>query len=147
MLIQGEIFMALEWREQLSVGNDLIDEDHKHLIGLINRAEQDVQSQNMQGVTGVLADLANYAKIHFAREELIAAAAGFPDVDRMHTSHDSLVAHFQQVRQELGETFTQAAGEHFIAFLRDWLISHVIKEDLRMKPFLIKHSPRFDPRK
>jgi len=31
--------MGLQWRDQLSVGNDLIDTDHKYLIDLINRAE------------------------------------------------------------------------------------------------------------
>ena len=32
--------MSLEWREQLSVGNNVIDADHKHLIGIINQVEK-----------------------------------------------------------------------------------------------------------
>ena len=31
-------------------------------------------------------------------------------------------------------------------FLRDWLVNHIIKEDLQMKLWMIKHSPRFDLR-
>jgi hypothetical protein len=29
--------------------------------------------------------------------------------------------------------------------MRDWLINHVIKEDLLMKPALQKYPPSFDP--
>jgi hemerythrin len=49
-------------------------------------------------------------------------------------------------RDKLGDTWTQASVTEFTAFLRDWLINHVIKEDMLMKPWLLKHSPRFDPR-
>ncbi len=31
--------MSLVWREQLSVGNDAIDADHKHLIDIVNLVE------------------------------------------------------------------------------------------------------------
>jgi len=37
-------------------------------------------------------------------------------------------------------------AEKFTKLLRSWLIDHVIKEDLLMKPVLKKHSPLFDPR-
>ena len=33
--------------------------------------------------------------------------------------------------------------EEVIALLRHWLIDHVLKEDMSMKPFLSKHSPDF----
>ena len=32
--------MSLVWRDQLSVGNNVIDSDHKYLIEIINRVEQ-----------------------------------------------------------------------------------------------------------
>ncbi len=52
----------------------------------------------------------------------------------------------QEVRAGLGDSWSQAAINHFTAFLRDWLLNHVIKEDMLMKPWLTKHSPRFVPR-
>ncbi|APW45341.1 bacteriohemerythrin [Rhodoferax antarcticus] len=93
--------MSLEWCEQLSVGNDLIDVDHKHLIGLVNRAEQSLKSRNRVDLDSVLQDLASYARIHFAREELVAKAAGFPDSDKMHISHEALLVKYAQVKEEL----------------------------------------------
>lgn len=139
--------MTLEWREQLSVGNDLIDADHQHLIGIINSAEHSLKSKNMSGLTMVLDSLFSYSKIHFSREEMIASAVGYTDVAHMHASHEALLTRLTEMKQEIGESLTDSASEHFTLFLRDWLINHVIKEDMKMKPFLVKHSPRFDPRK
>jgi len=34
-----------------------------------------------------------------------------------------------------------ALKEEVIDLLRHWLIDHVLKEDLEMKPFLSKHPP------
>jgi hemerythrin len=139
--------MSLQWREQLSVGNDLIDNDHKHLVMLVNQAEETLKSKNMSSLKTVLESLADYAKFHFSREELVATAAGYPRVTHMHESHEALITKLSQVTQELDLELSEASGQHFVDFLRDWLISHVIKEDLQMKPFLIKFSPKFDPRK
>jgi len=56
------------------------------------------------------------------------------------------VEHLQKFREGMGSDWTQTKVDEFIAFLRDWLIQHVIKEDMLMKPWLTKYSPRFDPR-
>lgn len=138
--------MALEWREQLSVGNDLIDADHKYLIGIINLAEQGLKSHNRGMLTGAFDNLERYSIMHFSREEAIATAAGYPTAEHLHTSHEALVTALAKVKEEIGDVWEASAALHFSAFLRTWLIDHVIKEDLLMKPFLKKFSPRFDPR-
>jgi hemerythrin len=138
--------MSLEWREQLSVGNDLIDSDHKYLIGLINRIEESMATMNRGQLTEGLDSLSRYSLTHFALEEKIADGVHYPQIPRLHESHEALLGKLEQVRQELDEDWTPTSIEHFIALLRAWLINHVIKEDLLMKPFLSKRSPSFDPR-
>ncbi len=138
--------MSLQWREQLSVGNDLIDDDHKHLVRIVNQAEEALTARNMNQLKTVLASLADYAKYHFLREESVASAVAYPRVPQMHDSHEALITKLKQVTQELDQDLSEISGQNFIDFLRDWLISHVIKEDLQMKPFLEKFSPKFDPR-
>lgn len=138
--------MGLQWRDQLSVGNDLIDTDHKYLLEIINKAEVSVEANNRVKLTEVLDELESYGKAHFEREELVATAVGYPKADQLHESHGKLVAELVKFREETSGTWTKDASTHFTAFLRDWLIEHVIKEDLPMKPWLIKHSPAYDPR-
>lgn len=138
--------MALLWRAQFSVGNDLIDSDHQYLLEIINKAEISLQAVNAAELSALLDELAKYGKLHFEREELLAKAVGYPKTDQLHLSHGLLVDKLTKFREELGDTWTQDSVNKFAIFLRDWLITHVIKEDMLMKPWLIKHSPRFDPR-
>lgn len=138
--------MALQWRDQLSVGNEVIDTDHKYLIEIINKAEANLKTNDHQGLTAVFEELMSYGEAHFEREELIAKAVNYPSTDQLHKSHGNLLADLEKFKQEIGSAWTDAASTHFTALLRDWLIQHVIKEDLPMKPWMLKHSPLFDPR-
>jgi hemerythrin len=138
--------MALLWREQFSVGNDLIDSDQQYLIEIINRAEVSLKVNNHAELTMVLDELARYGKSHFEREEGVAKAVGYPKADQLNVSHAQLNEKLVAFKVQIGDTWTQAAVAQFTAFLRDWLIAHVIKEDMLMKPWMIKYSPRFDPR-
>lgn len=138
--------MTIQWREQFSVGNDLIDADHQYLIEIINKAEAGLRSHNAAELTAVFNELAHYGKLHFEREELLARAVAYPKAEQLHVSHDALIASLDQFRDTVGSQWTNEAVEQFSAFLRDWLIQHVIKEDLPMKPWVTKFSPRFDPR-
>lgn len=141
--------MSLVWREQLSVGNNVIDSDHKFLIEIINRVEQCMALKDRRALTAALDELVQYSLVHFGREEKIAAAAGYSQTPHLNESHQALLEKLNQVRGEFdaaGAEWSPEAAGHFTAFLRDWLIDHVIKEDLLMKPVLQKHSPSFDPR-
>jgi hemerythrin len=138
--------MGLQWRDQLSVGNDLIDDDHKYLIDIINKTEASMKANNRVELMAVLDELEHYGQTHFEREEMVAKAVGYPKAEQLHDSHIKLVASLGKVKTELGDSWTEEAQVQFTAFLRDWLIQHVIKEDIPMKPWMTKFSPRFDPR-
>ena len=141
--------MGLVWREQLSVGNNVIDSDHRYLIEIINRVEESMAAKNRRALATALDDLAQYSLVHFDREEKIAAAVGYAQVPNLNESHQQLLEKLGQMRSEFDATGTEwslEAAAHFTGFLRNWLIDHVIKEDLLMKPVLQKYSPSFDPR-
>lgn len=141
--------MTLLWREQLSVGNNVIDGDHKYLIEIINKAEQSMRVKNRSALAATLDALSTYSLVHFEREEKIAAAVGYTQVPHLNASHQELMKQLAHIRGEIdamGNECSTEAIEHFTLFLRDWLINHVIKEDLLMKPTLQQFSPSFDPR-
>ncbi len=140
--------MSLVWREQLSVGNDVIDSDHRYLIDIINRVEQGMTTRDLKSLTAALDSLSKYSQAHFAREEKIAKAAGYEQVPGLNQSHEALNKQLDQVKTEIGQMqeWSPEVVEHFANFLRGWLIDHVVKEDLLMKPTLRKLSPLFDPR-
>ena len=137
--------MTLQWRHQLSVGNNAIDADHQHLIKIINQAEICLHEKSLEKLTAVFGELMTYSKEHFAREELIANEVGYPKVDQLHESHDGLVVQLDKIKDEIGNTWTDEVASHFTALLRSWLMVHVIKEDLPMKSWLVKAPPDLNP--
>lgn len=138
--------MGLQWRDQLSVGNDLIDDDHKYLIDIINKVEVSMKANNRVELITILNELEHYGQTHFDREEVVAKAVGYPNAEQLHNSHTELIGSLAKLKNELGDTWTEEKQVQFNGFLRDWLIQHVIKEDIPMKPWMTKFSPRFDPR-
>lgn len=140
--------MGLVWREQLSVGNDVIDTDHRHLIDIINHVEQSLGEKNRRELVAALDSLSKYSQAHFAREEKIARAAGYQQTPDLNHSHEALLKQLDQLKVEIkatGNEWSPAVAENFTKLLRSWFLDHVIKEDLLMKPVLQKKSPLFDP--
>lgn len=138
---------CLRWKEELSVGNDAIDSDHKHFIEIVNQAENNLAAMDQAALKTNLENLFFYALTHFDKEEKIAHAVGYPQVQSLHDSHEELRSKLLQIEREIDEAWSPSSIEDFSTLLRDWLLNHVLEEDMLMKPFLTKYSPNFDPGK
>lgn len=133
--------MPIEWRDKLSVGNAVIDADHKALIGLINDFEADMaRGLDHAGLTKTLKALFKYAKEHFAREETLQMRSGYPYYTAHAQEHRRLLTQAEQMaRRYLGDPdapLDAAAKDEMSAFLRDWLVGHIIQQDLRLMPYV-----------
>jgi len=137
--------MGLKWGEYLSVGNDVIDTDHKYFIEIVNRVENGLALKDHGEMMKQLNGLSQYAVKHFEVEEKIAGAVGYSQVPGLHDSHQALLDKVIQVGKDLKEEWTSSSEHGFTTLLREWVL-HVIKEDMLIKPFFMKYSPKFDPR-
>lgn len=145
---RGGIGVTIIWREQLRVGNDVIDDDHRHLIDIINRIGTGLKNDNPFSIRTDLNCLHEYSLLHFEREEKIAFAAGYEHAPHLHQSHRILMERLAQIRKAVIDTereWSPQLRREFHDFLRNWLIDHVIREDLQMKPLLQKFPPAFSP--
>jgi len=138
--------MALQWKDQLSVGNEVIDSDHKALIEIINETKRNIEDRKKKAVFNSLDSLQQYLKRHSAAEEAIACALSYSDMTRLHERHQELIASLDKVVHELKDKLTPASLEKFDAFVQSWLITDVIQGNIPLKPLLAKHSPLYDPR-
>lgn len=127
--------MPIEWNDKLSVGNEQIDEDHKHLIKLINAYEKAVASQNYKMLGPAFASLEAYANEHFEREERIMEAVHFPGRRPHRDVHKNLLRTVKKKHAEI-ESNADVNIDKLTDFLREWLLGHVIKEDMQLKPYL-----------
>jgi hemerythrin len=140
--------MTIVWGEQLSVGNDILDKDHKLLIEIINQTGVHMENNDLIALKTDLQRLHEYSLEHFAREEKFAVAVGFEQASGLHQSHQMLMKRLENIRtayMKAEKTWSPQLAQEFLEFLRNWLVDHIIREDLQMKPLLQKRSPDFAP--
>lgn len=70
--------MNLAWTDRLSVRNELIDSEHKVLLGMINEVERAIRARNSVALPKALQQLEVCVSVHFSNEEAIAKAINFP---------------------------------------------------------------------
>ena len=131
--------MPIQWRDLMSVDGGLIHRDHQALIAIINQFENVApEHAARQQLQTILMDLHNYSKRHFRREEELQNSISYPEYEPHQLEHLRLIellARVQTQFSESNENELSAVHKHMTNFLRRWLIEHVIKSDLRMKPF------------
>lgn len=131
--------MTIEWKSNLSVGDRQIDDDHKRLFQIINDYEKAIKLKNIQELKRVFEDLVSYADEHFAREEKIMFKKNYPFAEAHVRHHADLREELKSFHQGLvvEKKFKPAEAS---AFLKTWLIDHIIAEDLSFKKHLDKQK-------
>lgn len=130
--------MPILWRDAMSVGHDAIDADHKILLAIINEFEA---SPDFAHAEQAAKKLYKYTQEHFRREEALQQMMRFPLADTHRDEHNRILdaltevikTHFLQKRADTNEA---AAIARLTELMRDWIVSHVVTIDRKMKPFL-----------
>lgn len=139
--------MALIWTRQLSVGNATLDFEHKNLIGMVNGIEYAIKTMDCSALLRALKLFMDCAHVHFTNEERFAQAMNFP-FEQHKLAHQHLQTELQYTGNELDAKsgiWPEYVMEHYPQFLREWLIEHIAKEDMLMKPALQTYPYDFKP--
>ncbi|MFZ2301765.1 MAG: hemerythrin family protein [Gallionella sp.] len=140
--------MGLTWTEQLSVGNAVIDSDHKNLIAIVNDVMDAIRVRDCFVLSKAFVRFEDWLCVHFANEERIARAVNF-DFFGHRQEQQYALRELQHLRDELvakGGIWSDSAAEHFTGFLKNWLIDdHIVRLDMLMKPSLQTRDYTFWP--
>lgn len=126
---------TFHWDQNFITGLETVDEQHLHLVQLINRfgsllARNTVQFEDIETLFGELAD---YAEYHFKEEEAMMTEVG---IDQRHKDH-----HFNEHESFLQEVVNMHAGlspektetaNYLLSFLTHWLAYHILGSDQDM---------------
>jgi len=94
--------MALIWRKQMSVGNTLIDDEHRYLICLINTIELATRTDDAHDILATTLDqLVEYTQIHFDTEEQIQAKIKYPGLEEHKKEHKKIMLDLHDVKKKL----------------------------------------------
>lgn len=148
--------MPVAWREALSVSNNLIDADHQHLLSLINSFEEIFTADRpIADLLAAIGELRDYTHTHFAREERMMLALRYARYDHHKLAHARLIEQLDQAAKplhELGRVLAATAAalpeeirDSLVGLLRQWLLEHIMGEDMQLKPLLGNQSKNFAP--
>lgn len=126
--------MDLEWTEEMSVGVDALDDDHKTLFKLLNHVLHTHQFlKAADTLQEALEALASYANQHFAREEDFMAEIDFPGLDAHKQQHAFFIEKIATFRAQIEDIDPIMVRISLILFLMDWLTKHILTQDSQYK--------------
>ena len=126
----------LIWQDSYSVGVDVLDQDHKKLIVLLNQfstAYDYAMSEEYERQT--LEELVEYTKYHFAKEEDLMDECQYPDVEAHKKQHQMMIAEVERFAALYNEKGHDAL-EEVTAFLSNWLINHINGTDKQYTQYM-----------
>jgi len=125
------------WSDELSVGIEEIDNQHKVLVDLINEMHTAIQERRgSEAVQHVLSKLADYTRIHFAVEESLMRLLGYPGYDEHKAKHEELIAHMVELQEKVASGKTAISFE-LMHFLKLWLTKHIMESDKEYSSFFL----------
>ena len=119
------------WKDAYSVGNALLDSQHKQLIDLVNELNGDAE------LAAVLAGLQRYGDVHFRAEESLLEAVGYPDLEQHRKYHQAFRDWLEGVVEAHRSGGDAAVARQDIHnYLCVWLANHLLVYDKAFEPWL-----------
>lgn len=96
--------MAIIWRSQMSVGNRIIDDQHKYLICLMNTIELALRDNKNKDILKTAIDqLFEYTEYHFDQEERIQQRMKFPKALEHKEEHKKILNDLNSIKQQIDQ--------------------------------------------
>lgn len=127
----------MPWTPNLSVGVELIDDQHKLLFEKADKLFEAGKNNQAKEYIGELLDfLESYTQKHFADEERYMLSIHYPEYGAQKAAHTTFVAQLQKLRSDYN-----TSGSNILVVLNanqmivDWLTKHISNMDKKIGEF------------
>jgi len=122
---------SMVWKDEYSVGNELLDSQHRRLIELVDALGGDAD------LGEVLDGLRKYGSEHFRAEEALLETTNYPDLEKHRSYHDAFRIWLDDVAEahRSGGDLAPARGD-IQSYLRVWLANHLLVYDKAFESYL-----------
>lgn len=135
------------WSDLFETGIAEIDQQHRHLVDLINHLATDAESATPEHIDQSLKALAEYTVLHFQTEESLMAASHIvaAHADHHHDTHQHFIR--QVTEWQLNRDNHQGINlQQLLEFLSNWLVFHILGDDQSLGRQLLAIRAGLDPR-
>ena len=125
----------LKWELIYETGNEDIDQQHRYLVHLINRIQDELKIEMItEDVMRLFKELLYYARFHFISEENIMRKFDYPELDAHTLHHEKLLETFEERMEAFHEGREDI--ETIMDFVTDWFSLHTRNDDKKFAHYL-----------
>lgn len=121
----------MQWADNLSIGVDAIDNQHKELINRANSFFTALKNGSGKEETlKVLAFLSSYVVNHFRDEEAIQVRHNYPKYQEHRKLHKDFLETVKTMKADIEKNGVTTASSTMIAMtVSNWLVNHINLQD------------------
>ena len=123
------------WDEDLDVGVEAMNDQHKHLIDLMEVVyEKNAAGAPREDLLAAVDELGSFVIQHFRDEEAMMAEQNFPGLEAHQQLHANLLKDFTSHTEAFRNSDQRVLPEDFMAFLSLWINTHIMAIDTKYSP-------------
>ena len=126
--------MAFKWKDSLTTGNTVIDNQHKELVDAANELLKACsEGKGREEIVKTGRFLLNYTKKHFGDEEKLQMKSNNPDYANHKKLHEKLVGEVNALVTDLeSQGPTVALVGRINNLIAGWVFDHISREDVKV---------------
>jgi len=126
----------IDWKPEYETGVFSIDEQHQHLVELINKLRNAKEENKVPEVLReIILEIVAYTKIHFSDEEAHMKRNNYPHLDEHKQQHQILIKQIIEILEKF-KSGQSDVTENVLQILTNWLIKHILRHDLQYGEYL-----------
>lgn len=127
----------IHWDECLSVGNPLIDGEHRQIVDALNRFYADwISDHHHLDMEEELLRLTQTVETHFANEEELLERRHCPSLPGHLREHRQLLAELHAIAANFTTLGSAKREARLLRFIRKLVVAHVLSWDMDARDYL-----------
>lgn len=127
----------IQWSPSFSVGVELLDQQHKQIINMINSlittSESNIESEV---VSDTLDRMTKYATKHFKTEESLLKQHEYPHLAKHRKEHKEYQKQLVDLCQKV-MTHESGVSTELLQYLMNWWTQHILETDMQYRKFFM----------
>jgi hemerythrin-like metal-binding protein len=128
---------TIDWNDDLSIGIQEIDDDHKNVIKNYNEFfAACFSSMGPTVVIVTLEKLVEYTKYHFQREEDFMEKESYPGLAEQRHEHTELIRTVENIQQKALSNPDHEISNDVMVLINSWIRNHILVLDLALARYI-----------
>ncbi len=123
----------IKWKDEYSIGVDRIDDEHKQLVEIANKAYEvlnnDLYTDKYDKIVEILKELEDYTVFHFNDEEDYMQQVGYKKFFSHKIEHEEFIQKIKNVDLNKMDYNQDKYLLEIVNFIVDWLVKHILEKD------------------